>query len=78
MDVLKPGQVSNKFHYHLREEEHIFILKGCATLVLGPNKYVMQERDYCCFPNSGNTGVRATASPERHSCSRRRWRMRNS
>jgi uncharacterized cupin superfamily protein len=56
VDILKPGQVSNKFHYHLREEEHIFILKGSATLVLGPNKYVMQERDYCCFPAAQRAG----------------------
>jgi uncharacterized cupin superfamily protein len=56
IDVLKPGQVSNKFHYHLREEEHIFILKGSATLVLGNTKYVMKERDYCCFPAGQRAG----------------------
>jgi quercetin dioxygenase-like cupin family protein len=50
IDVLKPGQYSNRFHYHLKEEEHIFILKGSATLILGPRKYIMKERDYCCFP----------------------------
>jgi hypothetical protein len=36
--------------FPLKEEEHIFILKGSATLILGPRKYVMKERDYCCFP----------------------------
>ena len=50
VDVLKPGQYSNRFHYHLREEEHVFILKGSAMLILGKRKYVMTERDYCCFP----------------------------
>jgi uncharacterized cupin superfamily protein len=50
IDVLKPGQYSNRFHYHLKEEEHIFILKGSATLILGDRKYVMKERDYCCLP----------------------------
>jgi uncharacterized cupin superfamily protein len=50
VDVLKPGQYSNRFHYHLRDEEHVFILKGSATLILGSRKYVMKERDYCCFP----------------------------
>ena len=35
---------TSQFHYHLREEEHIFILKGSATLVLGNNRYVMNER----------------------------------
>jgi uncharacterized cupin superfamily protein len=50
LDVLKPKQYSNRFHYHLLEEEHVFIIKGCATLILGGQRYVMKERDYCCFP----------------------------
>jgi uncharacterized cupin superfamily protein len=50
IDILKPSQYSNRFHYHLSEEEHVFILKGSATLILGSRKYVMRERHYCCFP----------------------------
>ena len=56
IDVLKPGQYSNRFHYHLKEEEHIFILRGSATLRLGGNTYVMKERDYCCFPAGQRAG----------------------
>ncbi|HTV79193.1 MAG TPA: cupin domain-containing protein [Steroidobacteraceae bacterium] len=56
LDILKPGQTSNRFHYHLREEEHVFILKGSATLVLGSRTYVMGERDYCCFPAGQQAG----------------------
>jgi uncharacterized cupin superfamily protein len=56
IDVLRPGQYSNRFHYHLREEEHIFILKGSATLILGTRRYVMKERDYCCFPAGQKAG----------------------
>lgn len=56
IDVLKPGQFSNRFHYHLKEEEHVFILKGSATLILGERRYVMQERDYCCFPAGQRAG----------------------
>ena len=56
IDILKPGQYSNRFHYHLKEEEHIFILKGSATLILGPRKYIMKERDYCCFPAGQRAG----------------------
>jgi uncharacterized cupin superfamily protein len=56
IDVLKPGQYSNRFHYHLKEEEHIFILKGSATLILGGRKYIMKERDYCCFPAGQRAG----------------------
>jgi uncharacterized cupin superfamily protein len=56
IDVLKPGQYSNRFHYHLKEEEHIFILKGSATLILGTRHYIMKERDYCCFPAGQRAG----------------------
>jgi uncharacterized cupin superfamily protein len=56
IDVLKPGRYSNRFHYHLREEEHVFILKGSATLILGTRRYVMNERDYCCFPAGQRAG----------------------
>jgi len=56
IDVLKPSEYSNRFHYHLREEEHIFILKGAATLILGASKYVMRERGYCCFPAGQRAG----------------------
>jgi uncharacterized cupin superfamily protein len=56
IDVLKPKQYSNRFHYHLAEEEHVFILKGSATLILGTRKYVMKERDYCCFPAGQRAG----------------------
>ena len=56
IDVLKPGQYSNRFHYHLKEEEHVFILKGSATLILGSHRYVMKERDYCCFPAGQRAG----------------------
>lgn len=56
VDILKPGQYSNRFHYHLREEEHIFILKGSATLILGNRRFAMKERDYCCFPAGQRAG----------------------
>jgi uncharacterized cupin superfamily protein len=56
IDVLKPKQYSNPFHYHLREEEHIFILRGSATLVLGAQRYVMKARDFCTFPAGQKAG----------------------
>jgi uncharacterized cupin superfamily protein len=56
IDVLEPKQYSNRFHYHLHEEEHIFIIKGSATLVLGTRRYLLHERDYCCFPAGQKAG----------------------
>jgi uncharacterized cupin superfamily protein len=56
IDELGPGQYSNQFHYHLEEEEHIFILKGSATLYLGNHSYALKEGDYCCFPAGQRAG----------------------
>ncbi|MGH6872620.1 MAG: cupin domain-containing protein [Rhizomicrobium sp.] len=56
IDVLKPGQYSNRFHYHLRDEEHIFVIRGAATLILGAREYVMKERDFCTFPAGQRAG----------------------
>jgi|GEM_PF-1080037 uncharacterized cupin superfamily protein len=56
IDVMKPGEYSNRFHYHSKDEEHVFILKGSATLVLGRHEYVLKERDYCCFPAGQKAG----------------------
>jgi len=56
IDELGPGQYSNEFHYHLTEEEHIFIMKGSATLYLGDKSYVLKEGDYCCFPAGQKAG----------------------
>jgi uncharacterized cupin superfamily protein len=56
LDLLKPKQYSNRFHYHLLEEEHVLIVKGSATLILGEQRYVMKARDYCCFPAGQRAG----------------------
>lgn len=56
IDELGPGEYSNQFHYHLEEEEHIFILKGSATLYLGNHSYVLKKGDYCCFPAGQRAG----------------------
>ena len=56
IDELDPGKYSNEFHYHLTEEEHVFILEGSATLFLGEKSYVMGQGDYCCFPAGQRAG----------------------
>jgi hypothetical protein len=35
MEVLPPGRQANQNHYHLLEEEHVFVLEGSMTLGLG-------------------------------------------
>jgi len=56
IDELRPREYSNQFHYHLEEEEHIFILKGSATLNLGDQSYILKEGDYCGFPAGQRAG----------------------
>jgi uncharacterized cupin superfamily protein len=50
MEVLEPGRQANQAHYHLLEEEHVFVLEGVLTLRLGERFYEMPAGHYVCFP----------------------------
>lgn len=50
IEDLAPGKQSCPSHYHLREEEHILILEGEATLRLGDETYLLKKDDYVRFP----------------------------
>jgi uncharacterized cupin superfamily protein len=64
---LPPGKQSCPFHYHHREEEHIFILEGRCILRSGEGRYEMKAGDYVCFP--AGTGVgHATLNPFPEPC----------
>ncbi len=64
---LPPGKQSCPFHYHLREEEHFFILEGRCILRSGDERYEMKAGDYACFP--AGTGVaHATLNPFAEPC----------
>ena len=39
MEVLPPGRQANPAHYHLLEEEHVFVLEGALTLRLGARAF---------------------------------------
>jgi uncharacterized cupin superfamily protein len=49
LEELLPGQQSSPLHYHLKEEEHIWIIRGQATLRLGSQSYLLQAGQYVCF-----------------------------
>lgn len=49
-EVLQPGQQANPLHYHLLEEEHIFMLEGALTVRLGDTSYILNVGHYVCFP----------------------------
>jgi len=50
VEELLPGKQSNLLHYHLLEEEHIYMLDGEATLLLGERRYPLRAGSYVCFP----------------------------
>ena len=51
-----PGRRLWPLHYHMLEEEHVLILEGQATLLLGGERYAMNAGDYVCFPAGQKTG----------------------
>lgn len=55
-EVLAPGKQACPLHYHMQEEEHLLILDGELTLILGEQRYRMQAGDYVCFPAGQQVG----------------------
>lgn len=49
MEALAPGGRSSIHHYHSREEEHVLLLRGDATLVLGEDELPLKEGDHVWF-----------------------------
>jgi uncharacterized cupin superfamily protein len=52
---LEPGRQSCPLHYHVREEEHFYVLEGRCLLRTGDVRHAMGPGDYVCFP--AGTGV---------------------
>lgn len=49
-EELQPKQQANQAHYHLLEEEHIFMLEGELTLRLNEKEFILKPDHYVCFP----------------------------
>ncbi len=47
---LTPGRQSAPLHWHLREEEHFYVLDGRCVLRVDDTRHVMGAGDYVCFP----------------------------
>lgn len=56
LEELPPGKETNPSHYHMLEEEHVYILAGTLTLKLGDRPYIMGAGDYVCFPAGQKVG----------------------
>jgi uncharacterized cupin superfamily protein len=69
MEVLPPGRQANQTHYHLLEEEHVFVLEGTLTVHLGEKSFELSPGYYVCFPAGQKVGhamVNRTAEPCRY------------
>jgi uncharacterized cupin superfamily protein len=56
LEELAPGKQSSPAHYHLREEEHIWIVEGASTLRLGDKTYEVKAGDFMTFPAGQKAG----------------------
>lgn len=56
IEELGPGKQSSPAHYHIFEEEHVFILEGKVTVRIGADAYDMKAGDYACFPAGQKAG----------------------
>ena len=69
MEVLEPGRQANPTHYHLLEEEHVFVLEGRLTVELGGQRHELGPGHYVCFPAGqavGHALVNRGAEPCRY------------
>jgi uncharacterized cupin superfamily protein len=69
MEVLPPGKQANQSHYHLLEEEHVFVLEGGLSLQLGTKTYELSAGHYVCFPagqKAGHSLTNRTENPCRY------------
>jgi uncharacterized cupin superfamily protein len=49
IEEISPGGSSSVHHYHTLEEEHVIMLEGAATLVLGTEEHILREGDHLWF-----------------------------
>jgi uncharacterized cupin superfamily protein len=49
---LPPGSHTKPGHWHSKEEEHLYVLSGHATLHLGADRFALRAGSYVCFPAS--------------------------
>lgn len=64
---LAPGRQSCPMHWHLREEEHFYVLEGRCVLRSGDERHDMGPGDYVCFP-AGTRIAHAFENPHALPC----------
>ena len=56
IEELEPGRQSAPAHYHMLEEEHVYVLEGALTARIGAGEHEMKAGDYVCFPAGQKAG----------------------
>lgn len=56
IEELEPGRQSSPAHFHIFEEEHVFVLEGTLTARIGAGSYRMKAGDYVCYPAGQKAG----------------------
>jgi uncharacterized cupin superfamily protein len=56
IEELGAGRQSSPAHYHIFEEEHVYLLEGTLTVRIGADSYEMTAGDYVCFPAGQKAG----------------------
>jgi uncharacterized cupin superfamily protein len=56
IEELDPGKQTAPAHYHVFEEEHVFVLDGSPSVRLGAEIYRLRTGDYVCFPAGQRAG----------------------
>jgi uncharacterized cupin superfamily protein len=64
---LAPHRQSCPLHWHLREEEHFYVLEGRCVLRSGDDRHIMGPGDYVCFP-AGTRVAHAFENPHDEPC----------
>lgn len=69
IEELPAGMQTAPAHYHLLEEEHVYVLEGALTVRIGAERYEMRAGDYVCFPagqKAGHCLINHSAAPCRY------------
>jgi uncharacterized cupin superfamily protein len=56
IEELPPRMQTAPAHYHIFEEEHLYLLEGTLTVRLGEGRHRMHPGDYICFPAGQKAG----------------------
>ena len=73
---LPRGCSTNPAHYHLKEEEHLFVLSGKMKLRLGEDEFDLSSGDYKCF-SAGFPEAHCLMNPFNDPCEYLLWGERD-